>query len=676
MLDAQGVKWFHSGHARTGGVPKKHSVLHVASEHPPRLQSPQQLRGEIVHLFHEFVGVLVVTEVVVAGRVFVVIGEWDAGQPHVHAVFRQGPDLLHTIVMNGLPAFSPGGLPLYADGSRQLLDGVPVVEAVFLHNGAHVLRLLVVELPLFHQSPVDGFLRLGVNDVDDHLLGLEEAIDPVHRLDEIMEFVVDTDEDGPVTVPLEVAPAAGQALLGSKQPCPSLGEVDHPPLPLVVIHSAVDIHRRRQDPFQLVALRLQIMPQDEMGFRIAVHDLLGLQATGGYAAAFFPGRLLETLGGVVHQLKLPVLVVGLSVACGYHVGPHDHRRQGVARIVISQIRRRGEEQRPGGHPQPELFLLVWVQRQIVGLGAVPLKEPGEGLSRVHDLQESGIMNQLFQSVWRRRGRGHQLVFHSPEQWEKRLIGLAPEGAQHRRFVQTHRRESRRIDIPVPDPLIVGEKDPVRLLFRFRVRADIYRLRHLQQLHGVPLELLSDAQGKDDQRPAPFPLQDLSAPFQLLHRLSQAKCLKQRPAPTVERPGHRVPLMRFQRRMERRRVHVKPAHRRPLDLPAEKIYVFHQLYLFSQGSKYGPQHCCSFLSTAARAYSTSGVSPFHTSAISPYFLCRASLNRCSRSGPKPNSSLRAIMAASHIFCRVKNNVSLLLCSFSAWILARNPLFLLI
>ena len=271
--DAHGVERLHGGHSHAGGIAEQHPILDVAAEHAPRLQHPQQVRTEIVHLLKEPAGILVVAEVVIAGGVFVMVGKRDGGQDHVHAVFGHPCRFLHAVVIHQrvIFAFHFHALHSYASGHALRLGGT--AQAVFLHDLPHLALQVLVLLPFLHQHTVNGIFRRRVNNVDHHLLRLEKAIDTVYRLNKIVKFIVDTDENRPVAMALEVAPAAAQALFGGKQPAAALREVDHPLLPFGIVHAAVDVHGVRQSLTNGVPLRLQIVPENEVRFRITVHDL-------------------------------------------------------------------------------------------------------------------------------------------------------------------------------------------------------------------------------------------------------------------------------------------------------------------------------------------------------------------------------------------------------------------
>ena len=414
VLNAHGVEGLHGGHSRAGHVAEQHPVFYVDRRHPPRLQDPQQLRGQVVHLPEEVRRVLVVAEVVVAGRVFVVVGKGNAGvdQPHrpgLHFLY-----LFHAVIVAQYPVFASDfhSLHPYAPGHPFRLDVVQQPELP--DDFAHILLQTVVVLPFLLQNVPDLFLRLRVDHVNDHRLLLQEPVDAVDRLDKVVEFIVNAQENGPVAVPLEVASGPGKALLRGKQPCLALGKGDHPFFPLLVWQAPPDVRHPGDLFLNDLPFVFQIVPDQEMGLRVTVNDLFRLRYPAFHAFPLLPGSVLQVHRRVPQHLDLPVFVHGLPQVGVQDVLSHHQRRQVVPCVVVPQVRRTAEKQPPAAHPQPELFFLVGVQRQVVGLCAVPLEEPGQRLPRVHDLQKARVVDKLLVSVGAGRRRGRQLVFHPSE----------------------------------------------------------------------------------------------------------------------------------------------------------------------------------------------------------------------------------------------------------------------
>ena len=103
---------------------------------------------------------------------------------------------------------APDFLTLDPDAPGHGFLGTHTAQTVLVNDLPHLLLESIMEPPFLHQGPVNGVFRLGVDNVDDDLFRLEEAVNAVDGLNEIIELVVNTDEDSPVTIPLEIAPLA------------------------------------------------------------------------------------------------------------------------------------------------------------------------------------------------------------------------------------------------------------------------------------------------------------------------------------------------------------------------------------------------------------------------------------------------------------------------------------
>ena len=358
VLNTLGMERLHGRHTVTCGVSEQDAVLDMAGKYPARFENPKQLRAQIVHLIEEPVRALIVTEVVIAGRVFVVIGKWDGGNDQVNAAFLHLGRLFDTVVVHGCPVvpLEFHAINSYASGHTDCSK--PLRKAVFFNNGLQIRLHGLVLLPLFHQRSIDSIFRFGVDDVYDYLLTLEKSVYAVDGLNEVVELIVDPDEDGPVTMPLEVAALTAQALFRGEQAAAALGEVNNPPFPLVIVHRAVDVHGSGNLAQNLTALLFQIMPENEMGGRIAVYDLLCLGNSGLDRPAFLVGRILETGRLIDFHADLSIPVQSRAHCGRQNVGPNLQRRQIVACGVIAQVGGRGQHQRPRRNPEPEFFFLV------------------------------------------------------------------------------------------------------------------------------------------------------------------------------------------------------------------------------------------------------------------------------------------------------------------------------
>ena len=160
--------------------------------------------------------------------------------------------------------------------------------------------------------------------------------------------------------------------------------------------------------------------------RCCVDYLFRLAHTAHDGFVLFTGGIRQADGCVAQKFDLAVLFFAAEIVVCQLVQAHIERREVVPCIVIAEIGRFRDKQRPCRQPHPKLTLPMWVQRQVVCLGAVALKKPCERLPGVHDLQIPRVMDQLLVLVRRRCGRGNKLVFDTLELVQKRLIGLASE----------------------------------------------------------------------------------------------------------------------------------------------------------------------------------------------------------------------------------------------------------
>ena len=152
-------------------------------------------------------------EVVIIGAVLIMITERNGSMDQIHAVAFHGPRLFHTVtvyrgVISSLyrPFFSAS---VHTHFSFQPLCLIGIVQSVFLYNLDHLLDHMVMIVPLFHQCLFDLAFILHVNDVDHNRLLLQETITPMHRLDKIIKFIINTQKNLPVAISLEVTAGSG-----------------------------------------------------------------------------------------------------------------------------------------------------------------------------------------------------------------------------------------------------------------------------------------------------------------------------------------------------------------------------------------------------------------------------------------------------------------------------------
>jgi hypothetical protein len=108
---------------------------------------------------------------------------------------------------------------------------------------------------------------------------------------------------------------------------------------------------------------------------------------------------LQVFGAAAEEPYLPVAVdAGRGVVDG-DLDPVDvQRRQVVAFVGVAEVGWLLEEDRPRVQPHEELFPLVRVQGEVVGLRGVALEEPGERLAGVHDAEESCVVDEFLVPV--------------------------------------------------------------------------------------------------------------------------------------------------------------------------------------------------------------------------------------------------------------------------------------
>ena len=64
---------------------------------------------------------------------------------------------------------------------------------------------LIIVFPFPEKRLFNLLLILHVDNVDDHQLSLQESVTPVNRLNEIVEFIINSDKYLPMTISLKIA---------------------------------------------------------------------------------------------------------------------------------------------------------------------------------------------------------------------------------------------------------------------------------------------------------------------------------------------------------------------------------------------------------------------------------------------------------------------------------------
>ncbi len=499
--------------------------------------------------------------------------ERDRGDHQVDRGGGHRGGLLDGVVSDQQVPLPAGLLARDADRAAQAARQGLVGQAVGADQLPHPRHELVVLRPPALQPPTDLPLRGGVDEVDADRAGLEEALNPMDRLEDFGEFEADPDEDGPVAVPLEVAPRAREHRLGGQVLGLAVGEVDDPPLALVEVLAAPHADRVGQRGLDRVPLGLQVVPEQEVLVGTRGDDLAQLGDAGLEAVAALAGGLRHAERGVAEQVAAARPV---EVAAGRGLGgdlvPADLQRgQLVARGVVAQICWGLQEQRPRGDPRPEGRRHVRQQGEPVGVLRVALEEARLALPDVEDVEERGVGEQLEVLVRRGRRGGHEAVaggaLVQAHQLPERLGGA--EAAQDRRLVQRDHLEAARVEPAVPHRLVVGEVDAVRE--GLGVAAD--EPRGEPEEPRVADELLAHAERAHDQPAAAAELgEDQPHDLELLDGLAEPERLEEGPPAAAHGPHHGIALVGQERRVDLARVDLQAGGGRELRLRREELVV--------------------------------------------------------------------------------------------------------
>ena len=328
MSDTVRVKRLNGRRCKAGDVGELHAIFHMDCSHATRLQGAQQFRGQIVHLTEELCIIRVMAEVIVRGRIFVMVAERDTSHIQVDAVRWPVPNFFHTVVVDGRVIVS---LDFHSLTSYRSLQGLKrkATETVFFDDFLHLLAQFIVLSPLALQRQQHLRLRVHVQDVDDDRGLLQETVDAVNGLNEVVELVVDAHENGAVAMALEIAAGTGQAFLGSEDAGAALCEVHDPLLSGFQLHAAVDIDHLRHGLFERLALVLQIVPDHKMLVRRCLRNDAGyLGGANIDAVPFLLGCIRQAHGGIMAELHLAVrFKLGGPVKAVQLVVSDIHRRQ-------------------------------------------------------------------------------------------------------------------------------------------------------------------------------------------------------------------------------------------------------------------------------------------------------------------------------------------------------------
>lgn len=306
--------------AEAGHAARNDTILHVDASQAPGNGHAQHFRDQIVHLLEEMRVIVGVPEVGVVRRVLVLGTEGDTGDGQADAVVFHAAGFEHSVIVDDGVVLALDLDAFHTHGAGECLRHGGDGQAVLLDDLGHALNHGVVLLPLPFQLAADVALGLGVDQVDAHAAGLQEAVQAVNGLDEVVELEADAQVDGPRAVALEVAAAAGNHRFGGQLLELAVAELDDRALALFQILGAVDAYGSGDGGLDRVAFRLEVMPDDPVSIWGLGADLHQFGDPGGQALAFLGGGVLHANSGITKQASLAIaLVAGVRVVRRYFV---------------------------------------------------------------------------------------------------------------------------------------------------------------------------------------------------------------------------------------------------------------------------------------------------------------------------------------------------------------------
>ena len=278
------------------------------------------------------------------------VGERYRRDDFVDGVFRHVLRFFDAVVVYGSPAGSFHFHALHSYASFHFLCSMRAAQPVSLDDFFHLLCQAVVLAPLLLQGFQYFLLGVHVDNVHDDLFFLQEAVTAVNRLNEVVELIVDANEDHAMTMALEVAAASRQLFLCREETELPIGEVERVALALFHILRAVNLLHLRHHLLDGAAFVLEVMPEDEMLAGGGVDDPLRFGDAIGDTLALFARRFFEAFRRVLEHLELAVFFFRHAALAAQLVITDFQFGQGVARIVVTEVGRLLDEERPRGKP--------------------------------------------------------------------------------------------------------------------------------------------------------------------------------------------------------------------------------------------------------------------------------------------------------------------------------------
>ena len=206
----------------------------------------------------------------------------NTGQDQMNGTVRNRDDLLDIVVIDRDEMFAAHLLPVAAHCPPHARpDGVGG-KSVFPNDSGHDFSEFIVQFPFLQQDLPDSFFTVRVNDVNIYFPRLEKTVDTVDRLNEVVEFAVDSDKNRVGTMTLKVASGAGKNRFCRQILNPAIRKINNALFPLFQRLFPIHRHGFRKNGFNRPALFFQVMPQQKMLLRLCLDNFQHLSGAVSY----------------------------------------------------------------------------------------------------------------------------------------------------------------------------------------------------------------------------------------------------------------------------------------------------------------------------------------------------------------------------------------------------------
>src|SRR6185437_1800553 len=195
----------------------------------------------------------------------------------------------------------------------------------------------IVLLPLSFQLTTYLSFGFGIDQVDTYLVCLKEPSQSVNILYEIIELKPDAQIDCPVTMPLQVAPASQHDRLGADLLDQPVGEARNSYFPLLKVLASVNGSYSEDSLLNRLSLRLEVVPDDSMGFWILSAELEHFIDARHKTLPLFPGTVLDAAGDVFEHSALAVLFRYRRAVIRWQFVPADIQRGQLVAGIVSRV---------------------------------------------------------------------------------------------------------------------------------------------------------------------------------------------------------------------------------------------------------------------------------------------------------------------------------------------------